>query len=466
MDQRRNQFEAILFDFDYTLADSSKGIVECMNYAFERMGLPSVPSAEICRTIGLSLPDTLAVLQGEKYRTRGEEFTRLFVSRADQIMADMSVIYEDVPETLRALRSQNYRLGIVSTKYRYRIERILGRENLLHYFDVIVGGEDVPNHKPDPHGLLEAVEKLKSEKHRILYVGDSVTDAETAARAGIAFAAVLSGKTPIEAFEGHETVAVFQYLHELPEFLAAPVIDWWAEWFNEEYLQVYPHRNVQSAERESRAAIEWMGLKSQDLVLDLCCGTGRHTSWLVGEGIQRVVGLDYSETMLDAARSRLRQKVLLVRGDMRSLPLMNCFDAVLMFFTSFGYFPTDCENERVIFEISRVLRPGGGFLFDYLNREKVIRNLEPETIRNVGETSIREIRRLVENGRRVFKEIFITRNGEIRRYSESVRLYSLEELMRMFISSGLTPERLYGDFDGAAYTNDSECLILVSPVRR
>ncbi|HOE09976.1 MAG TPA: HAD-IA family hydrolase [bacterium] len=466
MNQTRNQYEALLFDFDYTLADSSKGIVESMNYAFNCMGLPPVSSAEICRTIGLSLSDALAVLQGEEYRVRTGEFTNLFVSRADQIMADMTVIYKDVPETLELLKSRGYRLGIVSTKYRYRIEWILERAHLLHYFDVIIGGEDVSSHKPDPQGLLKAVEKLRVQKSRVLYVGDSVTDAETAARAGISFAAVLTGETPAGAFDHHTTIAVFQCLHDLPEFLATSAPDWWAEWFNEEYLQVYPHRNRQNAEGESRAAIDWVGLQPQDRVLDLCGGTGRHTSWLIDAGIRHVTGLDYSETMLNTARRRLGKDAVLVRGDMRDLPFMSCVDAVLMFFTSFGYFVTDRENERVIHEISRVLRPGGGFLFDYLNREKIIRELESETVRTLGETAIRETRYLVENGKRVFKEIVITCNGETHRYSESVRLYSLEELMCMFEAAKLMPERLYGDFDGTPYTSASSRLILVSAVRR
>ena len=83
-------------------------------------------------------------------------------------------------------------------------------------FDVVVGGEDVAMHKPDPSGLLAAVECLGSAPTSALYVGDSVTDAETAKRAGVPFVAVLSGVTPREVFEDYSMYRVLESLSELP----------------------------------------------------------------------------------------------------------------------------------------------------------------------------------------------------------------------------------------------------------
>jgi phosphoglycolate phosphatase len=106
-------------------------------------------------------------------------------------------------------------IGIVSTKFRRRIEEILGREDLLEPFDVIVGGEDVSRHKPDPEGLLAAIERLGGSPSGSLYVGDSVTDAETARRAGVPFAAVLNGVTPREAFKDYPVYKILDNLGEL-----------------------------------------------------------------------------------------------------------------------------------------------------------------------------------------------------------------------------------------------------------
>ena len=61
-----SSFSTIFFDFDYTLADSSRGAVKCINFALTNLGFPAVTEEEACKTIGLSLPDTLTLLAGKK----------------------------------------------------------------------------------------------------------------------------------------------------------------------------------------------------------------------------------------------------------------------------------------------------------------------------------------------------------------------------------------------------------------
>ena len=208
--------EAVLFDFDYTLADSSAGVVDCIHFAFERMGLPQSPADRICSTIGLSVEETLVDLAGEGRRCRTDECRRLLKERADQVMAVNTSVFDTAAPTLAWLQGQGIRTGIVSTKFRYRIEFILAREGLLERVDVIVGGEDVACEKPDPAGLSAAVEQLGIAPVDALYVGDSLTDAETARRAEIRFAAVLTGTTKAEAFADQATEALLQTLDELP----------------------------------------------------------------------------------------------------------------------------------------------------------------------------------------------------------------------------------------------------------
>lgn len=210
---------AIVFDFDYTLADSAEGCIDCVGYAQERMGLPASGDEAIRRTIGLSIPDTLARLNGEQERHRAEEFGRLFLERADQVMADRTVVYEAVPEMLAALAERGLKCAIASTKYRYRIEAILEREGLSELVAVVIGAEDVPEHKPDPACLHAAVGRLGVGTEDALYVGDSLPDAEAAQRGGLAFVAVLTGTTPRQALEAHGPRAVLDSVAQLPAWL-------------------------------------------------------------------------------------------------------------------------------------------------------------------------------------------------------------------------------------------------------
>lgn len=186
---------AVIFDFDFTLADSSAGVIDCVRTAQGRMGLPRSDPEAIRRTIGLSVPDTLAALCGEGQRPRSAEFGRLFRERADEVMAPCTVVYAAVPGVLRRLRAGGERCGIATTKFRYRIEAILLREGLDGLVDAVVGAEDVAVHKPDPACLRLALDRLGVAAAEALYVGDSWPDAEAARRAGIAFVAVGTGTT-------------------------------------------------------------------------------------------------------------------------------------------------------------------------------------------------------------------------------------------------------------------------------
>lgn len=134
-------------------------------------------------------------------------------------MADLTILFTETPGIIKGLYNKGIKLGIVSTKFRYRIEAILRRENLLNFFEVIVGGEDISTLKPNPSGLLLAVKKLNITSSEVIYIGDSIIDAETANRAGIPFIAVLSGVTPRIAFSRSQVRFFLKNISELPNIL-------------------------------------------------------------------------------------------------------------------------------------------------------------------------------------------------------------------------------------------------------
>lgn len=206
----------VLFDFDYTLADSSRGVISCINYALDKMGLDSVSEEIACRTIGLSLSKTFLKLCNKDQVDKTSEFTRLFIKQADKVMVDFTRIYDSVPETIKILKSNGIKLGIISSKFRYRIEAILNRAGLQNIFDYIVGGEDVIFQKPSPEGIINAIEFFGFKLDEILYVGDSLTDAEAAKNSGVTFVATLTGVTKREEFNDFN---VYRYIDEISEII-------------------------------------------------------------------------------------------------------------------------------------------------------------------------------------------------------------------------------------------------------
>jgi phosphoglycolate phosphatase len=220
MSRELDNINSIIFDFDYTLVESSSASVECISYALTQMCL-SVPSPELIRkTIGLSLEDTLKALVGIDDPDAAKEFRRLFIIRADEVMLGMMVFLDGVKQVLTDLDRRGLALGIVSNKYRYRIEAFFKRENLQELIDVIIGFEDTPEPKPNPAGLLIAMNKLGGSPVHTIYIGDSLIDAETASRAGLAFIATLTGVTSRLDFQSHSPCRILNNLQELPRLLS------------------------------------------------------------------------------------------------------------------------------------------------------------------------------------------------------------------------------------------------------
>ena len=233
--------------------------------------------------------------------------------------------------------------------------------------------------------------------------------------------------------------------------------EWFRDWFGEAYLSLYPHRNEVEAEAAVELLRERLSPRDGDRILDLACGAGRHLPFLRALGVW-TAGLDLSWPLLREASST---GSALVRGDMRRLPFGDgAFDHVASFFTSFGYFAAREEDEAVAAEIRRVLRPGGGFLLDYLNAPHVRRTLVPEDERVVDGRRVRQ-RRWVEEGT-VVKRIEIGPDGEQTEvHHERVRLYDPEELTMLLERRGLETRRRFGDYDGRPHDPAAPRLILV-----
>jgi SAM-dependent methyltransferase len=231
---------------------------------------------------------------------------------------------------------------------------------------------------------------------------------------------------------------------------------WYKEWFGEEYLELYAHRDEGEAERHV-AFVTALFPGPPGRILDLACGAGRHTAALRRRSC-RAFGVDLSVVLLAQARALPR-----AAGDMRRLPLATgAFDWVLNFFTSFGYFESEQENFRVLEETARVLCGGGRFLLDLLNLDATLAQLKEYEEWEDGERRV-EIRRWWDRERRrINKRIRLAAPGrEPRTFLESVRAYTRDEVTSGLGRAGLEVTQTYGSFAGEAYGERSERLILV-----
>ena len=246
----------------------------------------------------------------------------------------------------------------------------------------------------------------------------------------------------------------------------SPSADWWATYFDQQYLLEYePIFQLEQDRREVARLIELLALPSGSRVLDLPCGQGRHAHLLAEAGFD-VDGLDYSEHLLELARGRGTGRTLrYVQGDMRRLSgrWTGRFDAVLNLFTSFGFFLDPADDRRVVAEIARVLKPGGLFVFHGGSRDGVMaRFLDRDWWQSDDGTMIGHERDFDPlSGVLTIRSTFRGPNVDGER-EHRIRLYTATRLAELCADAGLIVEQAFDGFRDRPLGRRSTEMLLVA----
>lgn len=236
-------------------------------------------------------------------------------------------------------------------------------------------------------------------------------------------------------------------------------MEWFEEWFGEDYLRLYPHRNDAEAERAVDLIRRTVPFQPGWRVLDVACGAGRHARAFHAAGA-RCTGVDLSQALLRLARQLTAAP--LVRADMRQLPIRpGSMDLTVNLFTSFGYFDQDAEHTAALAEMIGTVRPGGWFVIDFLNPAAVRRQLVPEETLELAGSTVQVSRSVSPDGRYVCKSI---RAAEGRSYRERVRLFEPQQMSDMLEAAGVGVRFRFGDYDATPLASSSPRTILVGQV--
>jgi SAM-dependent methyltransferase len=242
---------------------------------------------------------------------------------------------------------------------------------------------------------------------------------------------------------------------------------WYKTYFGEDYLRkIAPVLSSDRTLREADGIVNLLDLPQGSSILDLCCGHGRHAIPLAQRGYL-VTGQDLSEIFLREAEKEAQAQsvqVRLVHSDMRNIPFENEFDAAINIFTAFGYLEDQGEDQKVLQQVYKALKPGGLFLLETVHREGLMRRYAPQMISHYPEELIvlEERRFDLLTSQIEVKVTMIYPNGQRKEYSHSLRVYTLTELAQMLTIAGLQVKAFYSAWDGSALTIDSFRLILLS----
>ena len=171
---------ALLVDFDGTLGNTLAAWTDAFDAVLQDHGV-QVPQEQVIRYCFHSCPDEVirshGIADGPAFK---EKVWTSVVDRMGSVEP-----YDDVVETLAALRSHGFQLAVVTNTRRAAIEPVLSRWKIRHHFEAVVTIDDVSHGKPDPEMVHHALNKLNVSPSRTYILGDSKSDVVAGKRAGI-----------------------------------------------------------------------------------------------------------------------------------------------------------------------------------------------------------------------------------------------------------------------------------------
>lgn len=183
-------YQYVLFDFDGTIADTKKGIVNAARYALEKFGIYDNDQA-LLRFIGPSLWSSFENLYGfdkENQKLAVEYYRQYYFSKG---MYE-SGIYPGIADLLKELQRKPVNIGIASIKTQQNVEEMLAYYGVKHFFDVIVGSSCDGSYTDKKTMITDVLKKMGADRsERSVYIGDSITDYIGAKEAGMDFIAAL-----------------------------------------------------------------------------------------------------------------------------------------------------------------------------------------------------------------------------------------------------------------------------------
>ncbi|MGK0639195.1 class I SAM-dependent DNA methyltransferase [Schleiferia thermophila] len=237
--------------------------------------------------------------------------------------------------------------------------------------------------------------------------------------------------------------------------------DWFKVWFDTDYYHLlYNYRDEREAEQFISRLCSNIQIPSSAHIIDLACGRGRHAR-ILARHCSMVTGIDISASSIEYAIAQETPGTQYFVQDMRQAYGYQVCEAVFNLFTSFGYFDTLEEHELTLYHVYNALKPGGIFVFDFLNPVPVRSGITPSEHLTI--EGIRfDISRYIED-QKVIKEIVVHDRGRIHTFFERVQLFDATLLQKLFRKVGFRISSLFGDIQLSKFEeNSSPRIILIA----
>lgn len=183
MPQKRH---TLVFDLDGTLVDSAADIAAAANETLAELDAAPLDLARIKQMIGDGAPKLMErVLAASGLTITVAEIMPRFMVFYDRYATQQVTLYPGVAETLRQLKAADYRLGVCTNKPTTATHAVLAAGGIDELFETVIGGDALPQRKPQPEPLWAAIKQLSGTVETSVMIGDSAVDFACAQAAGV-----------------------------------------------------------------------------------------------------------------------------------------------------------------------------------------------------------------------------------------------------------------------------------------
>ena len=243
--------------------------------------------------------------------------------------------------------------------------------------------------------------------------------------------------------------------------------DWYARFFTELPNEFWRRAVPPEATTADVDFIESrLGLSPGSRLLDVPCGSGRHTLALAARG-HRVTGVDISTEAIEHARRAAAAAgldVALRVAEMRDLPRDAPFDAAVCLGNSFGYLDLTGLREFIA-ALAGAVRPGGGLVVDTSTAaESVLPGLEDGAPRDMvtGDITVTGSNDYDAARSRLLSRYVFTRGAEVQRVTALHHVFTSAHLGELLVEGGFTDVARFGGPDGSPFGLGSPRLLLTA----
>lgn len=180
------RFEHLIFDLDGTLVDSRADLAAATNYMLAELGRPLLSVSEVEKLIGLGARVLIAQALGPERAHLTERGYDLFMNYYNAHLLDHTKPYPSIAALLEVVQGCGVHLSVLTNKPEWPAKAILSGLGLASSLVAVVGGDTLPQRKPDPSGVYALQQETGCPLNETLLVGDSDVDVQTGRAAGVA----------------------------------------------------------------------------------------------------------------------------------------------------------------------------------------------------------------------------------------------------------------------------------------